>query len=159
MKTRAPFAMIGWIVACCSIEAALVPLCVAAPDTRAAIKEIITQHERAALEAFKTHDKQSFTKLCRPDFYEITSGGAINTLRDELAELDDYVLGEYQMDDVLVTVLSDTVALIRYRIAAQYFYKGKQLPVEPILASAVWIKSGSDWRAATYQEVEIAERK
>ena len=113
MKTRAAFEMIGWIVTCCSIEAALVPMCAAATDSRAAIKEIVTQHERAVLEVFKTHDKQSFVKLCRPEFYEITGEGAINTLQDELTELHDYVLGEYQMDDIAVSVLSDTVALIR----------------------------------------------
>ena len=65
----------------------------------------------------------------------------------------DYTLTEYEMEDVVVTVVSPDVALIRYGIRAQYAYKGKVLPVDPIVASAVWIKKGGVWKAATYQEV------
>ena len=126
------------------------------PDD-AAISAIIAKREKAALETFKTHDKKSYADLCLPDFYEITSQGTINTLQDELKELDDYVLGDYRMEDVVVTVLSSTTALIRYKIHAQYIYNGKPLPVEPILASAVWVKQGSEWKAAMYQEVKVQE--
>ena len=65
------------------------------------------------------------------------------------------MLDEYKMDDVVVTILSDTLALIRYKIFAKYTYKGKELPAENMLASAVWIKRGGDWKAATYQEVKL----
>ena len=123
------------------------------------IKTAVLQHERAALEAFKTHDKAAYLKLCLPEFYEITSDGTINTLRDQLIELDDYVLGEYHMEDVVITVISNAVALIRYRISAEYSYKGKKLPVAPVLASAVWIRRGGEWRAATYQEVKLAGQR
>lgn len=61
------------------------------------------------------------------------------------------------MDDVVVTVLSDAMALIRYKIAAKWVYKGKELPVEKMLASAVWIKRGRDWKAAMYQEVKLTD--
>jgi len=117
------------------------------------------QHEKAALEAFKTHDKEAYAKLCCEEFYEITSDGTINTLQAELKELDDYVLGEYKMDDIVVTILSDTVALIRYKILAKWTYKGKELPAENMLASAVWIKRGGDWKAATYQEVKLPDSR
>jgi len=127
----------------------------AAPNDHAALKEIITQHEKATLEAFRTHDKKAYAKLCCEEFYEIPSDGKINTLQAELQELDDYVLGKYKMDDVVVTIFSDTLALIRYKIFAKYTYKGKELPAENMLASAVWIKRGGDWKAATYQEVKL----
>jgi len=119
------------------------------------IKDSIVQHEKAAIEAFRTHDKKTYAKLCLPSFYEITDSGTVNTLADELKELDDYVLGDYRMEDVTVTLVSDSAALIRYRITAHWSEKGKALPVDSMMASAVWIKTGGDWKAATYQEVKI----
>jgi hypothetical protein len=147
--------IIGWIATCWLVNATLVGICIAAANDPGDITTTIVKHEKAALDAFKTHDKKSYANLCLPSFYEITSGGAINSLKDQLNELDDYVLGEYRMDDVVVTVLSGNVALIRYKISAQYSFKGNKLPIETMLASAVWIKRGSDWKAATYQEVKV----
>jgi hypothetical protein len=132
--------------------------CVAAPSDQAELKSTIVARETAALETFKNHDKTLFKQLCLPGFYEVTSDGTINTLEDELLELDDYVLGHYTMDDVVVTLLPNNVALIRYNISAEYAYKGKVLPVYPMLATAVWIKVGSEWKAATYQEVALTRK-
>jgi hypothetical protein len=153
MKTGAVLTN-GVFMACCLTYATLLGATTGAQNGQASISTLIVQHEKATLEAFKTHDKKSYARLCLPGFYEITSGGTINTLEDELRELDDYVLGEYRMEDVVVTVLSSTAALIRYRISARYTYKGKPLPVETMLASAVWVRRGNDWKAATYQEVK-----
>jgi len=159
MKLNAVFSTIGWVAFCGLFDATLVGTYIAAPDDQAAVKEVVRQHEKAALEAFKTHDKEAYAKLCCEEFYEITSDGTINTLQAELKELDDYVLGEYKMDDIVVTILSDTVALIRYKILAKWTYKGKELPAENMLASAVWIKRGGDWKAATYQEVKLPDSR
>jgi hypothetical protein len=159
MKLNAVFSMIGWLAFCGLFDAILVSTSIAAPDDQAAVKEAIRQHEKAALEAFKTHDKKTYAKLCCEEFYEITSDGKINTLQAELQELDDYVLGEYKMDDVVVTIFSDTVALIRYKIFAKYAYKEKELPAENMLASAVWIKRDGAWKAATYQEVKLPDSR
>ncbi len=136
-----------WLVLC-ALSPALTSA--AEPDS---LRDVIVQHEKAALEVFKTHDKTAFLKLVRPDFYEITSGGEINGVSEQLQELDEYVLGNYRMDDVVVTVVSPTVALIRYKVTAEYSFKGKKLPVQPVLANAVWIKEGTTWRAALYEEV------
>ena len=159
MKLNAVFSTIGWVAFCGLFDATLVSTYIAAPDDQAAVKAVVRQHEKAALEAFKTHDKEAYAKLCCEEFYEITSDGTINTLQAELKELDDYVLGEYKMDDIVVTILSDTVALIRYKIIAKWTYKGKELPAENMLASAVWIKRGGDWKAATYQEVKLPDSR
>jgi hypothetical protein len=159
MKLNAVFSTIRWVAFCGLLDATLVSTSIAAPDDQAAVKEVIRQHEKAALEAFRTHDKITYAKLCCEEFYEITSGGTINTLQAELQELDDYVLGEYRMDDVLVTILSDSVALIRYKVFAKYTYQGKELPAENMLASAVWIKRGDDWKSATYQEVKLPDAR
>jgi hypothetical protein len=130
--------------------------CPAAPaNDPAAIQEAVVQHETATLNTFRSHDKAALLRLCLPGFYEITADGTINTLQDQLAELDDYVLGAYRMEDVHVTLVSGTVALIRYKITAEYSYRGKKLPVVPVLATAVWILQDGDWRAATYQEVKL----
>ena len=144
---------------CFALAMALTGNRVAASDDQAAIRAAVIQHEQAALLAFRTHDKASYLRLCLPGFYEITSDGTINTLQDQLTELEDYVLGEYRMEDVVVTVVSPSVALIRYRITAEYSYKGKNLPVMPVLASAVWVLRDGEWRAATYQEVKLARQR
>ena len=137
----------------------IVPVRSAAQDRAShedtSIQTVIRKHETAALEAFRTHDKAAYRSLCLGSFYEITSDGSINTLQDELQELDDYVLGDYTMEDVVVTVVSDSIALIRYKIRAQYSFRGKPLPIDTILASAVWVRRGAAWKAATYQEVKV----
>ena len=130
--------------------------CVAASSNQVELKSTIVARETAALETFKNHDKTLYKQLCLPGFYEVTSDGSINTLEDELLELDDYVLGQYKMEDVVVTLLPNNVALIRYSISAEYTYKGKVLPVYPMLGTAVWVKVGAVWKAATYQEVRRA---
>jgi hypothetical protein len=135
------------------LAVAYIGSCLAASSGEAAIKATVLQREKAALEVFRTHDKKAFVELCLPTFYEVTSSGSTNTLADELQELDDYTLGEYTMEDVVVTVVAPNAALIRYNIVAHYTFRGTALPVEPIVASAVWINKGGVWKAATYQEV------
>lgn len=142
-------AMFAGIVLC---NAARADATSVSEDERRAISAIVLKNEKATLETFRSHDKATYLKLCLPEFYEITADGGINSLQDQLTELDDYVLGEYRMEDVVITVLSATAALIRYRISAEYTYKGKKLPVTPMLASAVWIQRDGQWRAAIYQE-------
>jgi hypothetical protein len=132
--------------------------CAAATGDQVDLTSTIVARETAALETFKNHNKTLLKQLCLPGFYEITSDGSVNTLGDELLELDDYVLGRYKMEDVVVTLLPNDVALIRYKITAAYAYKGKLLPVYPMLATAVWIKVGAVWKAATYQEVRLPEK-
>jgi len=145
----------AWLAGCFALAVAFSGHSFAASDDQMAIYATVIRHEQAALDAFKTHDKASYLQLCLPTFYEITSDGTINTLQDQLRELDDYVLGEYRMEDTVVTVVAPSVALIRYKITAEYTYKGKKLPVIPVLASAVWILRDGAWKAATYQEVKL----
>ena len=150
------YSLVAWLASCFALGMALAGNSVAASDDQTAIRAAVLQHEQAALNAFRTHDKASYLRLCLPSFYEITSDGTINTLQDQLTELEDYVLDEYRMEDAVVTVVSPSVALIRYKITAEYTYKGKKLPVVPVLASAVWILRDGEWKAATYQEVKLA---
>lgn len=121
----------------------------------AAVKSRVIEREKATLQAWKTHDKKAYKELCLPTFYEITSSGSVNNLEDQLKQLDDYTLSDYQMTDVVVTLVSETTALIRYKIRAHYSHKGKELPEDNMMASAVWILQGSEWKAATYQEVNL----
>ena len=158
MKSNSLFSKIACLIGCCLISSTLATASGSATDDEAAIKAIVLRREGATLAAFMTHDKKLYAELCLPGFYEITSAGIINTLQDELKELDDYVLSDYHMEDVVITVVSSTTALIRYKIHAQYTFKGKPLSVEPILASAVWVKEANEWKAATYQEVKVQER-
>jgi hypothetical protein len=84
MKLNAVFFTIGRLAFCGLFTAMLGTTSVAAPNDHAALKEIITQHEKATLEAFRTHDKRAYANLCCEEFYEITSDGKINTLQAEL---------------------------------------------------------------------------
>jgi hypothetical protein len=159
MRTYSVLSLYALLASC--LTCMLIPAgsSLAASDDLAAIQAVVIQHEKAALDAFRTHDKSAYLRLCLPTFYEITSEGSINTLQDQLNELDDYLLGEYRMEDVVVTVVTSAVALIRYKISAEYTYKGKKLPVVPVLASAVWILRDGEWKAATYQEVKLPSQR
>jgi hypothetical protein len=155
MRFYSVFSLGAFLVSCLTCTLALAGESSAASDNSAKIQAAVLEREKAALNAFRTHDKDSYLGLCLPSFYEITSDGTINTLQDQLNELDDYVLGDYRMEDVVVTVVMSAVALIRYKISAEYTYKGKKQPVVPVLASAVWVLRDGEWKAATYQEVKL----
>jgi hypothetical protein len=159
MRAYSVLSFVARLASCLACALAVVGSSFAASDDQAAIEAAVLQHEKAALHAFRTHDKSSYLRLCLPSFYEITSDGTVNTLQDQLNELDDYVLGEYRMENVVITVVTSAVALIRYRISAEYTYKGKKLPVVPVLASAVWILRDGEWKAATYQEVKLPPQR
>jgi hypothetical protein len=140
---------------CLLLCLASLPASSAAPSGEAAVKLRVVEREKASLQAWKTHDKKAYKALCLPGFYEITASGAVNTLADQLEALDDYTLGDYQMTEVAVTLVSETTALIRYKIRAHYSLKGKELPEDYMMASAVWVLQGGEWKAATYQEVNL----
>jgi Domain of unknown function (DUF4440) len=159
MRSHFVLSLGALLASCLTCTLALVGSASAASDDLAAIQATVLQHEKAALHAFRTHDKTSYLRLCLPSFYEITSDGTVNTLQDQLSELDDYLLGEYRMEDVVVTVVTSAVALIRYKISAEYTYKGRKLPVVPVLASAVWVFRDGEWKAATYQEVKLPAQR
>jgi hypothetical protein len=146
MSSRPGFKWIGCLLVC---------LASAASAEEAVTKARIIEREKASLQAWKTHDKKAYQELCLPGFYEITASGGVNNLEDQLKALDDYTLGDYEMTEVAVTLVSETTALIRYKIRAHYFFKGKALPEDHMIASAVWVKQGGEWKAATYQEVNL----
>jgi hypothetical protein len=120
--------------------------------------ETIIAKEKASWEAFKNHDASAFVSLCTDEFYEIDSGGNLITLKELLADMPNYETPEYTMDEVVVTVVNEQTAIIRYKILAKYIYKGKELPSQWAFASSIWTKKGTVWKAAAYQETLLPKK-
>ena len=120
--------------------------------------ETIIAKEKASWEAFKNHDARAFVSLCTDEFYEIDGGGNLITLKELLADMPNYETPEYTMDEVVVTVVNEKTAIIRYKILAKYIYKGEELPSQWAFASSVWTKKGTVWKAAAYQETLLPQK-
>ncbi len=131
------------------------PAALQAPQAPAALAAQIIACERGTWEAFKRHDAAAYAALCCPEFYEISSSGALHTLADVLKSMQTLQTKFYTMEDVVVTPFAENVCLIRYRITVQYSEDGKDEPVSRAHASAVYVRRAGKWLAATYQETPL----
>lgn len=132
-----------------------VPLQPAAVEAKASLASIITECERGTWEAFRKQDPVAYRALCCPEFYEISSAGTLHTLAEVLTSMKTIQTKFYTMEDVVVTQFAENVCLIRYLVTVQYSEDGKDEPVSKAHASAVWVKRGGKWLAATYQETPL----
>jgi hypothetical protein len=121
-------------------------------QSSATVEALIAAQERETWDAMKRHDPAAFARLCLEECVEIYSNGHVLTLQDVLAQEPDTEIKEFQMEDVKVSLLNEQTAIIRYKVLAKTSYKGKENPARWKLASAVWVKRGTEWKAALYQE-------
>jgi ketosteroid isomerase-like protein len=124
-----------------------------APKHDAGTKEVETAI-RALNKAFEKQDIEAIKALTTDDHVSITSYGGSQNKAEQLKDLPDLKITEYQDEDFKVTLITKGVALIRYRLTQKGAYRGKPLPSKSY-ATAVWVQRGGKWLETAYQETPV----
>ena len=119
-----------------------------------AVREI-QQANRMLNEAFARRDAATIRRLVTDDHIAITPyyGGAL-AMGDQLKNLADLLVPDYQASDVKVNLLTKDAALVTYSVKQKGTYKG--MPVAPRnYVAAVWVNKEGKWREVSYQETPL----
>jgi hypothetical protein len=115
-----------------------------------ALAKQIEANERAAQEAVAKNDAAGFNKVVAAD--AITMDGAgVMPVSEFLKMLPQIKTASWAMDQVKVTSINDTTALITYRWTGKGTMMGQAFP-SPVMASTVWANKAGKWMAVFHQE-------
>ncbi len=121
-------------------------------------KSLIAQ-EKAVWEAYKSKDAKALSNLLAEDSYEVDEEGEILNKQEQLQNVKDLTISEYQMKDVQVVVVSPAVVVVRYKVMVKGSYKGEELTPKWGVASSMWVKRDARWVNVVYQQTPIAAKE
>jgi uncharacterized protein (TIGR02246 family) len=132
--------------------ASFVPTNAAAQAGRDAAAKAIEANERAILTAIQKQDVKGFISATAQDGVVISPGGVM-TIADFVKSISQVKLDSFTLDQVKVTFLTDTSALISYRFTGTGTYMGQALPQE--YATSAYVNRGGKWISVFHQETVI----
>jgi len=117
---------------------------------RDAAAKAIEANERAVITAVQKNDAKAFMNGVSADGFAIDGSGTMANA--EFAK----VIGQarietWSIDQVKVTFLTDTTAIITYRLTGKGSFMGQPFP-SPIYSSSTYVNRGGKWIAAFHQE-------
>lgn len=125
-------------------------------DDAATIKDV----ERAIAElnnAFAKQDVATIKRLLADDHVAITPYyNGLATKEDQLKNLADLKMTEYQSSQVKITLVAKDTARITYQLAQKGTYKGKDLHPKNY-AAAIWVNRQGMWLEVFYQETALTK--
>ena len=127
----------------------------AAANTATAAKDALAAREKQAFEAWKSKDGKFFEGLLVPGF--VMMEGAHRGDKASAVKMiseNPCTVGTYSMSDEKVTNVSPQVAVITTKVTADVTCEGKKMP-SPVTGVTVYVRDGSDWKAAYHAEVPI----
>jgi hypothetical protein len=129
--------------------AVLVPT-LASAQAGAAIAKQLEANERAVNEAVAKNDAAGFTKLVAADGISV-DGNGIMPVAEFLKMLPQVKIASYAIDQLKVTSVSDTTAVVTYRWTGKGTMMGQAFP-SPVYASSVWVNKAGKWTNVFHQE-------
>jgi uncharacterized protein (TIGR02246 family) len=128
----------------------LVPSLAAAQSDRAALAKQIEANERAINAALQKGDAASFQAMVAADAVSVDPMG-VTPVAEFMKMFGSFKLTNVTIDQVRVTFLNDSAAVITYRWQGQGTVMGQ--PVPPVAtASTAWANRGGKWVAVFHQE-------
>jgi hypothetical protein len=125
----------------------------------------ITALEKSSWEAGMCYNWEAAEALYANEFVEVLADGSLFTKKQLVQDLKDqaWVITEFTMpaSEICVVRLSESSALIRYRIVATFDFGPDELG-DPILmtfnlmVTSTYAQVWGQWKAFSYQETEIA---
>lgn len=113
--------------------------------------EIIAQ-ERLAFEAWKNKDPKPLQSSMLAESLSVFPAGiATKDQHIKLSTDPSCIVKNYTLDNIKVTMLNNTTALMIYRYTQDTVCNGKPEP-SPVWASTVYLKRGKKWYGAFHQE-------
>lgn len=128
----------------------LIPSFAAAQTDRAAIAKAIEANERAINVAVQKGDLAGFNALVATDGISV-DGMGITPVAEFVKMFKDLKVETFTIDQVKVTFLNDTAAVITYRFAGKGSMMGMPMP-SPVWASTAYANRGGKWLAVFHQE-------
>ena len=132
--------------------AVLIPTLASAQN--AALAKQIEANERAVQDAVAKNDAAGFNKFVAVDAVNVDTGG-VAAVSEFLKMLPQVKVASWAMDQVKVTSINDTTALITYRWTGKGSMMGQAFP-SPVYASTVWSNKAGKWTAVFHQETTAA---
>jgi len=118
-------------------------------------------HEVAAAlqelnQAFESRDVAKVRALLAPQHVAITPFAGQQTLEEQLRTLPELKYDKYSPGPLQTTTVSETCVTVTSELKARGTFQGQPLPGK-CLVSAVWVKSGDQWRELQYHETVVRE--
>ena len=121
------------------------------------LTETITALERASWQAGMDFDVKAADALYAEEFIEVLQDGSLYTREQLLQDLRDhaYVITDFEMAEIGVVRLSESSALIRYRITAGFDFGDGVIYTFDLRVTSTYGKVRGQWKAFSYQETNI----
>ena len=124
-------------------------------SANAATEQKLVEMEKSLWEAWKNHDSAPFQKLLSSDSINVTPSGVSGTeqaVKDIGAS--DCKVNSYSVEDPKSTWVDKDAVLLTYKANQDAVCAGQKLP-ETVWASSIWVKKGTEWKAAFHQETAV----
>src|SRR5438105_12740576 len=121
----------------------------------AATEQKLVDMEKSLWEAWKNHDSAPFQKLLSSDSVNVNSMGVVGTeqaVKDIGAS--DCKVNSYSVEDPKSTWVDKDAVLLTYKANQDAVCASQKLP-SAVWASSLWVKKGSEWKAAFHQETPV----
>jgi hypothetical protein len=116
----------------------------------AALAKQIEANERAVQDAVAKGDAAAFNKLVAADGMSLEGSGPM-PVSEFVKMLPQVKVASWAIDQVKVTPINDTTAVITYRWTGKGTMMGQAFP-SPVFASTVWANKAGKWMAVFHQE-------
>ena len=128
----------------------------AAPKVAAPSVDSLMALETKAFEAWKNKDGQFFETFLTDNFVGFGDDGKRPARAEVLKMIADpnCDVKSYSLSDGHVTPVSADVAVLTVKATSEATCNGKRLP-SPITGTTVYVRSGSEWKAAYHNEVAV----
>ena len=108
-------------------------------------KEALIGLEQEDWEEAKKKDWKAYDRLLSEDFVWVDENGVIAGRVPFVRYFADLDLKDYAMEDVKVTMFSQDVALLTYKVTEKGTFRGAALPPTPSYVSSQYIRRGGKW--------------
>ena len=132
------------------VAAVVVLIPTLASAQNAALAKQIEANERAVSEAVAKNDAAGFNKLIAADAISM-DGAGLMAVSEFVKILPQVKTTSWAIDQVKVTAINDTTALITYRWTGKGTFMGQAMP-SPVFASTIWASKAGKWMAVFHQE-------
>ncbi len=127
-----------------------------APKEGNKLKQTLLMQEKKITEAIKHKDQKVIKALLHEEAYAITIAGR-QFGAEMIRSLEMLTVDDYEISDVKVVKVSDTVGILTYKYTWSGSYGTEKVPKTTVFATSTWALRDGTWQSVFYQETPIAE--
>ena len=129
-------------------------------DNSSTLGQMLIANEKAVWDVYKwdNKDPKALSNLLADEYCEIDEEGEVATKADVVDGLNYLIIADYVMSDIVVTLITENVAAVRFQMQYEGYYKGETLE-QCVIVSSVWVHRGEKWLNVSCQESPITKEK